>query len=500
MTKSRWIFWHRRDLRFSNNVGLSQAAKRSKSLVGIYVLDPNIINPEKSYIPISPARIWFLAHSLKELHKSWEEAGSQLIIIEGEPEKIIPCLAKIICAEGVIWNKNAEPYEINRDKEVESSLRKESVKIFSYWDQLLVNPENIKTLHGNPYKVYGHFHKNWEKKLDLEINSQKDLITTIKPRSLTKLNKVELLSLKKSLFGNKIDKPLDTLNDLLYINKFNSDYNCPCKPGESAAKKQLKNFISGSAITQYEFGRDMPFEDATSKLSAALNFGTISCRDTFGAANSSKSNSTETHQIKSINIWIKELAWREFYQNVLFHFPQLANGPYQNKWKHFPWQNNSKWFQSWIDGTTGFPIIDASMRQLKQSGWMHNRCRMIVASFLVKDLLCDWKLGEKAFMKYLVDGDLASNNGGWQWTASTGMDPKPLRIFNPHRQANKFDKEAKYIRYWLPELSHIDNASLITGDILPIERKGYPPPFVSHNTQQKIFRGLYSELTRTSKS
>ncbi len=164
-------------------------------------------------------------------------------------------------------------------------------------------------------------------------------------------------------------------------------------------------------------------------------------------------------------MWEQELAWREFYQQALFHFPELADGPYRAKWQRFPWENDAGRFQAWCDGLTGVPIVDAAMRQLNASGWMHNRCRMIVASFLVKDLICDWRMGERQFMRHLVDGDLAANNGGWQWSASSGMDPKPLRIFNPFTQAAKFDPEASYIRTWLPELRHVATADLISGAI-----------------------------------
>ena len=200
--------------------------------------------------------------------------------------------------------------------------------------------------------------------------------------------------------------------------------------------------------------------------------------------------------LDSITVWEQELCWREFYQQALFHFPELADGPYRPQWRHFPWQNDPQRLEAWQEGLTGMPIIDAAMRQLSASGWMHNRCRMIVASFLVKDLICDWRLGESHFMAHLVDGDLAANNGGWQWSASSGMDPKPLRIFNPATQASKFDPEASYIRHWLPELRHVASRDLISGDIAPLERRGYPEPIVVHKEQQARFKALYATLPR----
>jgi deoxyribodipyrimidine photo-lyase len=201
--------------------------------------------------------------------------------------------------------------------------------------------------------------------------------------------------------------------------------------------------------------------------------------------------------LASIQVWEQELAWREFYQQALFHFPELAEGPYRPQWRAFPWENDPSRFAAWREGLTGMPIIDAAMRQLNASGWMHNRCRMVVASFLVKDLICDWRWGEAAFMAQLVDGDLAANNGGWQWSASSGMDPKPLRIFNPATQASKFDAEARYIRHWLPELKHVSSRDLLSGEIAPLERRGYPALIVSHKQQQARFKALYAALPRS---
>ena len=231
-------------------------------------------------------------------------------------------------------------------------------------------------------------------------------------------------------------------------------------------------------------------------MSAALKFGTLSPRQAWAAAQGAKELARSSEQLESIAVWEQELAWREFYQQALFHFPELAEGPYRPQWRHFPWDNHQGHYEAWCEGLTGMPIIDAAMRQLNQSGWMHNRCRMIVASFLVKDLICDWRWGEAAFMQRLVDGDLAANNGGWQWSASSGMDPKPLRIFNPATQASKFDADASYIRTWLPELRHVATADLISGEIAPMERRGYPALLVNHKQQQARFKALYAALPR----
>lgn len=201
---------------------------------------------------------------------------------------------------------------------------------------------------------------------------------------------------------------------------------------------------------------------------------------------------TEEEQI-SLTTWRQELAWREFYQHVLFFFPELAERAYQTRMTGFPWQNNKDYFAAWCEGKTGYPIVDAAMRQLNQTGWMHNRCRMIVASFLTKDLLINWQWGERYFMQKLIDGDQTANNGGWQWSASSGMDPRPLRIFNPASQAKNYDPDAQYIRQWLPELADLSTAELITGTIAPgkCKDRDYVLPIVNHNEQQKKFKEYY---------
>jgi deoxyribodipyrimidine photo-lyase len=258
---------------------------------------------------------------------------------------------------------------------------------------------------------------------------------------------------------------------------------------------QLEAFAAG-ALGRYEPGRNFPAEAGTSGLSAALKFGTLSPRQAWAAAQQALEGTRSDEERQAIGVWEQELAWREFYQQALFHFPELAEGPYRPQWRAFPWENDAGRFEAWGEGLTGVPIVDAAMRQLGESGWMHNRCRMIVASYLVKDLVVDWRWGERHFMAHLVDGDLAANNGGWQWSASSGMDPKPLRIFNPSTQAARFDPEAEYIRRWLPELAHVAHEDLLSGNIGALERRGYPEPIVDHKRQQAHFKALYATLPR----
>ena len=492
MTKFRSIFWHRRDLRIEDNIGLFEASKNSKNLIGVYILDPNLLDLKKT---TSEAKNWFLGESLLELQRSWEKRGTKLLILNGDPIKLIPKLAELIKAECIYWNKNIEPYEINRDKKIIDQLTTDKRKVFAFLDQLIVDPNTIKTNNEEPYKVYGPFYRKWINIINKEQLSNDNSIKILStPKRFPGLNDSEILSIKNSDLNYSIISKNDPIHNLFSSNRFKDTNLCPCKPGESESKKQLNFFIDSGFINSYNDARDIPSLESTSNLSAALSLGTISCRSVWNGAQLSKNIATEKHQFNSIDTWIKELAWREFYQNALINFPELEKGPYRKKWFNFPWQNRSDWFESWGNGFTGIPIIDAAMRQLKYSGWMHNRCRMIVASFLVKDLLIDWKWGEKFFMRNLVDGDLASNNGGWQWSASSGMDPKPMRIFNPFRQASKFDENGNYIRKWIPELSHISTANLLSGEILSSERKGYPKPIISHKYQTSIFKELYANL------
>ena len=492
MTKFRSIFWHRRDLRIEDNIGLLEASKNSKNLIGVYVLDPNLLNLNRT---TSEAKNWFLGESLLELQKNWERRGSLLLILNGDPIKLISKLVELIKAECIYWNENIEPYEIQRDKIIREQLLKNKIKLYTFLDQLIVNPSDIKTNNNEPYKVYGPFYRKWIDTINKTKLSNNNLIQiTRNSERIRGLNERELSLIKNSDLNYTITRKSKSIHDLLSSNRFKDTNLCPCRPGESESIKQLNFFINSGVINSYNQARDIPSLESTSSLSAALSMGTISCRAVWNGAQLSKKISNNNTQLDSIDTWIKELAWREFYQNALINFPELEQGPYRKKWFNFPWQNRPDWFELWRNGLTGIPIVDAAMRQLKYSGWMHNRCRMIVASFLVKDLLIDWKWGETLFMTSLVDGDLASNNGGWQWSASSGMDPKPMRIFNPFTQASKFDKNGHYIRKWIPELSHIPTADLLSGKINPSERKGYPEAIINHKNQTSIFKELYSNL------
>jgi deoxyribodipyrimidine photo-lyase len=473
------LFWHRRDLRTVDNLGLHTARQRSSKVVGVFCLDPDILQHD-----VAAARVTYLIGSLQALQTSYAEAGSQLLIVQGQPAQMLPQLATALSAIALYWNRDVEPYGRSRDRAVAEALRQAGIEIQAGWDQLMHSPEQITTGAGQPYTVYTPFWRNWKSRPKAE--------------PVPALSQVEGLSEAEQAAAAKAGAmALPTAKDLGFI----WENELLLAPGTAAAQARLEEFCQ-HAIAEYGEQRNFPAVSGTSHLSAALKFGTIGIRTVWAATEIGYVNSRSDESRDNVQTWQQELAWREFYQHAMYHFPELAAGPYRAQFKNFPWDDNQAHFQAWCEGRTGYPIVDAAMRQLNTIGWMHNRCRMIVASFLTKDLILNWQLGERYFMQRLYDGDLSSNNGGWQWSASSGMDPKPLRIFNPASQAQKFDPDAEYIREWLPELRSLDTEVLISGKIPAFERDrcGYPAPIVDHKQQQSHFKMLYHQQTQLQKA
>lgn len=467
------LFWHRRDLRLTDNPGLAAARQQTPRVVGVFCLDPNILQRDD----IAPARVTYMIGSLQELQESYRQAGSELLIVQDDPRIALPRLAIALQVKAVFWNWDVEPYSRQRDQMVMDALEANGIQHQSFWGQLMHAPEEIRTSSNEPYTVYTPFWRNW--------SSRPKTDPAQRLAGATGLTEAERLQAQAA--GTI---PLPTAKELGFV------WTNPLvlAPGEAAAQTRLEDFCY-QQIDAYQTQRNFPAEFGTSQLSAALKFGVIGVRTVWSATIAAWDQSRSDEAREGIRTWRQELAWREFYQHVMYFFPELAEGAYRQPLKTFPWQNDPDLFQAWCEGKTGYPIVDAAIRQMNESAWMHNRCRMIVASFLTKDLLVSHQLGEKYFMQRLFDGDLSANNGGWQWSASSGMDPKPLRIFNPASQAQKFDPDADYIRHWLPELRSVDTADLISGNISPLERQrcGYPAPIVDHNQQQRSFKALYQE-------
>jgi deoxyribodipyrimidine photo-lyase len=477
------LFWHRRDLRIADNSGLAAARKLTRKVVGVFCLDPNILERDD----IAPARVTYMIGSLQSLQKRYAQVGSQLLILRGNPTQAIPTLAEALGAKGVFWNWDVEPYSEERDRTIINILAEKGIQfIEKNWDQILHSPAEIYTGSNGVYTVYSPFWKNWSSKP--------------KAQPVETLQSVEgLTDAEMSIARTNGIIELPSAKDL----GFTWDGELSIEPGEAVALERLEEFcgtIEDSyqrhrAINNYQENRNFPAIDGTSRLSAALKFGVIGIRTVWQATLNAMENSRSDETTASIRTWQQEIAWREFYQHAMYNFPELAEGAFRETFKNFPWETNEEYYQAWCEGQTGYPIVDAAMRQMNQLGWMHNRCRMIVASFFTKDLLLDPRLGEKYFMQKLIDGDLSANNGGWQWSASSGMDPKPLRIFNPASQAQKFDPDGEYIRQWVPELRSVDTEYLLTGNITPLERRslGYPEPIVDHKIQQKEFKDRYQQ-------
>ncbi|NJR38416.1 MAG: deoxyribodipyrimidine photolyase [Leptolyngbyaceae cyanobacterium CSU_1_4] len=465
------LHWHRRDLRITDNIALYSARRKSSKVVGVFCLDPGILRRED----VAPARATYMIESLRELQESYLQAGSQLLIFQGLPTEVLPAIAVGLGAKAVVWNKDVEPYSRDRDRTVAAALREAGIEVETFWDQLLHAPKEIMTGAGQAYTVYTPFWRNW--------NAQP------KAQPVEPLQNVEGLNDAEQQIAETVGAiALPTAHDL----GFGWDNELPLHPGAQAAQECLEQFCD-RALNEYREQRDFPAIAGTSRLSAALKFGTIGIRTVWATSRAVYEEARSDETRANVQVWHQELAWREFYQHVMYFFPELAEGAYRLPLKTFPWEGNPDHFQAWCDGMTGYPIVDAAMRQMNEIGWMHNRCRMIVASFLTKDLILDFRLGEKYFMQKLMDWDLSANNGGWQWSASSGMDPKPLRIFNPASQAQKFDADAEYIRQWLPELRSLDTAMLVTGMIPQRDRDrcNYPAAIVDHKIQQARFKVLY---------
>jgi deoxyribodipyrimidine photo-lyase len=463
------IVWHRRDLRLQDNPALNAAAISNSVTIGIFIFDPDILKSPET----GGGKVDFMLGCLKELQQGYRDLGSKLLLFYGNPIEVLTKLARSLQPQSLFFNQDVEPLAIKRDQLVIQELSAIGIEVKGFLDIALHSPEAIATKSSHePYKVYSPFWKNW--------------ITHPKPAPIPKPKK--LLGLD-SFDGLEIIS-LPTLGEL----GFSHNQTIP-ESGEAIAQKLLAQFCDLHKLHNYKKSRDFPAIDGTSSLSPHLRFGTIGIRDCWAATVDAEADIADGHEesLLGIQTWRQELAWREFYQHVLFHFPQLSQSAYRPQMQRFTWDQNPEYFTAWCNGQTGYPIVDAAMRQLNATGWMHNRCRMIVASFLTKDLILNWQSGELYFMQQLIDGDLAANNGGWQWSASSGMDPQPLRIFNPTTQALKFDAQGEYIRKWLPELKGLTTAELLSGKIsmYQAQKCGYPLPIVDHNLQQRKFKERY---------
>jgi deoxyribodipyrimidine photo-lyase len=417
------VVWFRRDLRLTDNPAWADATERHNEVVALFVLDPALLRP-------GSRRTDLLLHHLHALDGELRELGGRLHVRSGAPVEVVPQVVEAVGATAVHWNRDVTPYSRTRDTAVRSAL---TVHDRTWWGSHVRPPGSVLTGSGTPYKVFTPFHRSW---------------------SATPIPEAP-----KGGDADVRDDAGDGLPD--------ATTSSPMPAGEQAALDRLEDYARRAP--SYADDRDDPGLDATSRLSADLKFGTLS----------------PTRVVERLDgvsdAFVRQVAWRDFYAHVLHAFPHSFDAPLDPRYEGIAWDDDEEAFDAWKQGRTGFPIVDAGMRQLEAEGWMHGRVRMIAASFLVKDLLIDWRRGERWFRERLLDGDVAQNIGNWQWVAGTGADAAPyFRVFNPTLQGKKFDPDGTYVRRWVSELGDVPpsqvhqpwKAGMLAGD--------YPAPIVDH--------------------
>lgn len=450
MTSSKTsLVWLRRNLRLEDNLAISAALAKGRPLQLIFIFDPDIL----SHFPNpNDARVSFIASALEEINKKLARYGGNILIFYDKPVNIIPKVATEFAAEDIFADEDFESYSIYRDNEVKAALSQ--TKLHLICDHLLLHPSKTIKNDGSAFKVFTPFMRNF--KAAIEPYHFMESKYNLEGKILPSQNNTDIQNILSQIGYNYNENKLWQIGD---------------------AQNKLNNFIQNK-IAHYSSARDFMDQEGTSAISPFLRFGIISIRECYRKA-------WETREYSS---WINELIWREFYASILYHFPATHNEEFQAKYINFPWKQDAKLLEKFTSAKTGFPIIDAAVKQLTTTGWMHNRARMIVASFFTKNLLLDWRLGEEFFAQYLMDYDLASNVGGWQWAASCGTDAQPyFRIFNPILQSEKFDPEGKFIKKYLPELSTVSAKDIHDGSKIAANYNiNYPRPMIDYSLSREI--------------
>ena len=429
------IMWFRRDLRLNDNAALYHALKNNNPVLPVFIFDKNILDDLEDK---ADRRVEFIHAALAEMQEQLVKMGSSMEVYYGYPPDIFKTLFEKYCIEKVFTNHDYEQYAIDRDKEIGSFLKTHGASLETYKDQVIFEKDEVVKDDGKPYTVFTPYSHKWKAALNefyLKSYPAKSYFS-----NFYKQSKVDIPSLKSMGF-EQVDKPFPS--------------------------KQLNE----ETVKKYSENRNFPsLENGTSKMGVHLRFGTVSIR-------------TLARKVMELNeTYLNELIWRDFYHTILWQFPHIGKGhAFRKEYDLIPWRNNEQEFEKWCEGKTGYPIVDAGMRELNETGFMHNRVRMIVASFLTKHLLIDWRKGEAYFAKKLLDFDFAANNGGWQWAAGSGCDAAPyFRVFNPTLQTEKFDKDLKYINKWVPELNSFD----------------YPQPIVVHEVARKRALEVYGKAVK----
>ncbi len=461
------IHWYRRDLRLDDNTALYHASKEAEQIIPVYIL-----STWKGTHPwTGPNRQAFLCDCLRSLADDLQKMGSQLVIRAGDPVVQLRRLIQETGAEAIYYNRTYDPYGKEIQAELDSSAAESGAKAVGFKDNMVFEPDEILTDEGKPFRVFSPYARAWNRKVR----------PPVLPR-ITKLNTpsgVESLSLPTLDFWD-LKKEAQIVTG-----------------SESAAQTRLRNFLDAAA-KRYHSNRNFPDGQSTSRLSQDLRLGTISVRQIISAceAELAADNGADS---KSISAFINEIIWRDFYMQILAHYPSVLERDFSEDFLGLLWDQNPAGFEAWRQGQTGFPIVDAGMRELHATGFMHNRVRMIVAMFLTKDLHIHWKEGEKYFMQKLVDGDIASNNGGWQWSAGTGADAAPyFRIQNPWTQTRNYDPQGVYIKAWLPELRDVDPEKFLAPQSETL-CQNYPPPMLDHAREREVTLARFTAARRNKR-
>lgn len=413
------IFWFRRDLRLADNAGLYHALRSGNPVLPIFIFDEEILSKLEDK---ADTRVDFIHRQLEKLRSQLQKLGRDLMVLHGTPLEVYRKLISKFTVKTVFTNHDYEPYAKSRDKQIYEFLKSQGIEFKTFKDQCIFEKDEVLKDDGKPYTVFTPYSRKWK----------------------AKVNSFYLKSYPtEKYFHNLLKFESDSFPTLDEIGFTATNLEVPSSDAEI------------EIIKNYHQTRDIPSIEGTSRLSVHLRFGTISIRELARVG------------MEINEKYLNELIWRDFYMMILWHFPHVVEGAFRPVYDSIEWERNEKHFEAWCNGETGYPIVDAGMRQLNETGWMHNRVRMIVASFFTKHLLLDWKLGEAYFAQKLIDFELSSNNGGWQWAAGSGCDAAPyFRVFNPYLQTQKFDPDLKYVKKWVPEFQELT----------------YPKPIVEHKS------------------
>lgn len=457
------LCWIRRDLRLHDHAALSQALQENDEVQLVFVFDPLILN---KLTDKQDRRVTFIMESLQDMERTLQKRGASILIRYGNPVEEIPKLARELKVATVYANRDYEPYAKKRDAEVQKQLANADITFKQYKDSVMFEQHEIRNGSGLVYKVFTPYKNKW-----LEVlRAQDDVVPDYKMNA----TKIAKLVNKKNVLDHDWHKEIGFVATPAVLTG-----------GTSLALKRLKEF--SIPMARYHETRDIPALDGTSNLSPYIRHGCLSVRDMIRAGLEQRNDGAK--------IWLSEVIWRDFYHMILDTHPYVEKSSFKPDYDQIKWRGKDEWFVAWCQGETGYPIVDAAMRCLNQTGMMHNRLRMVVASFLCKTLLIDWRQGERYFAEKLLDFDLAANSGGWQWSSSTGCDAQPyFRIFNPYNQSEKFDGEGEFIKAWIPELGHLDKSDIHSPS--PMLAPDYPRPIVIYEKMRAEALDMYGVVKK----